>query len=104
MVTPATIMLNGTKATLNQRDKTLVVELLSPSDAEFEVVSTDPPTAAERSNRGTRMLAVRVRPNHGERVAISVVMQLESAPSVTTNAFNQSLASWPRGRTSDKNP
>ncbi len=102
MVTPATITLRGAKAILKQRDKTLVVELLSPPGAEFEVVSTDPPTTTERSNRGTRMLAVRVHAERDDRVAISVVMQLEGDPSVTTDTFSQSLSSWPRGRTTDK--
>ncbi len=95
MVTPAAITLDGGKAILKQRDKTLVVELLSPTDATFEIMSTDPPTAAEKSNQGTRMLAVRVRPNQDKSVSISVTMQLEGSPRVATDTFNQSLAAWP---------
>jgi hypothetical protein len=101
MVTSAEIALDGAKAVLKQDGRTLVVELRSPGDAVFEVISTEPPTSVERSNQGTRMLIVRVNAKTGQRLSIDVVMQLDGVASVAAKSFSSSLASWPGKPTAD---
>lgn len=103
MVTSAKITLDGTKAILEQDGKTLVAELQSPMGAVFEVLSTQPPTPDERSNRGTRMLAVRLDGKRGQRISIDVVMQLDGVARVAADSFSESLASWPGKPVADPN-
>ncbi|NOX54220.1 MAG: DUF4962 domain-containing protein, partial [Planctomycetes bacterium] len=74
MVTPAEIKLDGRKATLTLRGKTLTAYILEPADARFEVVSTKPPTAREKSNAGTRMLAITVAAGPSRRMVIRVAL------------------------------
>ncbi len=101
MVTTAEISVDGDTAVLSQDGKTLVVELRSPDDAIFKVVSTDPPTDNERSNRGTQMLTTRIAAKRGQRITIDVVMQLEGTEGVEPDSFGANLSSWPGNSTSD---
>lgn|GEM_PF-5211346 len=57
-------------------DRALIVDLLEPDGAVFEVVSTDAPTPEERSNKGTSMLATRAKPGEDGRVAVRIAMRL----------------------------
>ena len=76
MVTAAQIELSGNTAVLLQDGKKLVVRVISPRGAKFEIVSTKPPTAREKQNEGTRMLAVKVKHQGKEKLVIDVVMDV----------------------------
>ena len=75
IVTGAQIELHGNKATLTQDGKTLRAEILEPSDAKFQIVSTKPPTAREKQNKGTQILAIVVEAGPSGKVTLSVLMQ-----------------------------
>ena len=67
------------KATLRQAGKSLVVDLLSPADAVFEVLPAlpgpaSPKPAKQASNKGRRKLAVRL--NHVRSASIKVMFSL----------------------------
>ena len=81
MVTEADITLDGNKATLSQQGKQLTVEIASPPEAKFEVLSTKPPSSGERQNQGTRMLAARLNPAKGEmKIEVLLVPQTTRNP------------------------
>jgi len=70
-VTGAEISINGPRATLTQNSKTLLAEILAPSDAEFEVISNAPPTPDERQNAGTHILTITIKATAEKPVAIA---------------------------------
>ena len=80
MVTEADIKLDGNKAILSQQGKKLTAEMVSPPGAKSEIVSTKPPTPREKQNRGTRMLAARLKPAKGD-MRIEVLLR----PQTTGN-------------------
>lgn len=81
MVTEADIKLDGNKAILSQQGKKLTAEMVSPPGAKFEIVSTKPPTPRENQNRGTRMLAARLKPAKGDiRIEILLRPQTTGKP------------------------
>lgn len=58
MVTPAVVEVDGNRAVLRQQGETLYAQILSPEEATFEIVQTDPPPSDfDAPNPGTRMLA-----------------------------------------------
>ena len=57
MVTKADITLDGSRAILNQGKHQMNIEIASPANAKFEIVSTKPNTDKEHQNKGTQMLA-----------------------------------------------
>lgn len=59
MVTEAEVSLNGRAAILTKNGRNLEARIQSPTNARFDVVSTQPP-APERQNEGTRKLVVRL--------------------------------------------
>lgn len=73
MVTQADITLDGPRATLKQGNRQMNVEILSPANAQFEIVSTRPKTEQENQNRDTQMLAFTVKPDGKEPVTLEVV-------------------------------
>ena len=75
IVTRAAIKLDGNKALLEQDGKKLEAEIVEPAGAKFEIVSTKPPTARERQNEGTRMLATRVKPGDAQRLRIEILLR-----------------------------
>ena len=75
MVTAARIKLDGNEATLTQDGKTLRAKILEPAGAKFQIVSTKPPTAQEKQNEGTQMLAIIVEAGPSGNVAVSVLVQ-----------------------------
>ncbi len=75
IVTGAKIRLDGNKAVLTEDGKTLRAEIIEPSDAKFQIVATKPPTARERQNEGTQMLAVIIEGGASGNVALSVLLQ-----------------------------
>ncbi|MBI4877903.1 MAG: heparinase II/III family protein [Acidobacteria bacterium] len=74
MVTDAEVQLRGNEATLAKGGRTLTASVYSPAGAVFEVISTQPASAAENQNRGTRKLAVRL-PGRVERADIVVTLE-----------------------------
>ena len=75
MVTAAEIRVDGNKAALTQDGKTLQAEILAPPDGKFEIVSTKPPTAQEKQNQGTQILAITIEAGPSGDVALSVLLQ-----------------------------
>ena len=67
MVTASEVKLDGRVATLGGKVR---AEIVSPADARFDFVSTQPP-APQNPNQGTRKLAVRL-PEKATRVKITV--------------------------------
>jgi hypothetical protein len=59
MVTAADVTLNGREAVLSLAGKRMLAKIETPSDARFEIISTQPPQP-QRQNEGTRKLAVRL--------------------------------------------
>jgi hypothetical protein len=94
MVTGAEILLSGRRATLTQDGKTLLAEILAPSDAEFEVLSNAPPTAEEKQNAGTRILAITVSATAEQPVAISVLLQPTNGQQTPLEIEPRSLDQW----------
>jgi hypothetical protein len=78
IVTEARIELDGNTAVLTQDGKTLRAEILEPAGAKFQIVSTKPPTAQEKQNKGTQMLAITIEAGPSGNVALSVLMQPET--------------------------
>ena len=95
MVTGAEISLSGHRATLTQDGKTLLAEILVPSDAKFEVVSNAPPTPVEKQNAGTRILAITVTARAEQPVAISVLLQLTGDQQPPLKMDPRGLDQWP---------
>lgn len=75
MLTHANIELDGAKAILTRSGKTLSAEIIEPAGAKFEIVSTAPPTKAEKQNKGTRMLATTVKPGKSKLVRIVILLK-----------------------------
>jgi hypothetical protein len=80
MVTPADVELDGAKAILRQKGKSLTATILAPADAAFEVVSTTPPPP-QRQNEGTRKLAARVAPQE-KSLRITVLLSPGSSGEI----------------------
>jgi hypothetical protein len=61
MITEADIKIENNKATLTKDNKVMEMEILSPANAEFEIISTKqlPP---QDPNKGTKKLAFRLKP------------------------------------------
>jgi hypothetical protein len=95
IVTEAQIELAGRQATLTQNGKTLRAEILAPAGARFEIVSTKPPTARERQNEGTRMLATRISADGTNPVVISILLQPTSNGEQAASIKDQPLDEWP---------
>lgn len=70
MVTDAEVKLDGRRALLTKAGKTMRAEVLSPGDASFGIVSTQP-SPPQRQNEGTRKLVVRLQ-NPVEKTRIEV--------------------------------
>jgi len=96
MVTPAKVNLNGSTATLTQEGRRIIVKLLEPAGASFTVLSTKPPTAKERQNRDTRMLAIELDRPAGNKTTISVLIQTDEHYRPPAEAVRQPLSAWPR--------
>ncbi len=96
LVTAARLELHGDRAVLHQDGRVLEAVLLSPRGARFEELPTKPPTAREKQNKGTRMLAVRVRPHGDQAVVIRVVLVPGGNASRRTLAAvsERPLSSW----------
>ena len=73
MVTKADITLDGSRAILNQGKHQMDIEITSPANAKFEIVSTKPNTDKEHQNKGTRMLAFTVKPDGDKPLTLEVV-------------------------------
>jgi len=76
LITSSKVLLSGDgrTATLEQKGRTLRVEILAPSDgARFSVGSTRPPTGDENQNRGTVMLAIEATPTTAD-VSLAVLL------------------------------
>jgi hypothetical protein len=95
MVTGAEISLSGHRATLTQEGKTLLAEILAPSDAEFEVLSNAPPTPAEKQNAGTCILAITVLATAEQPTAISVLLQPTDGQRTPLKIEPRGLDQWP---------
>jgi hypothetical protein len=59
MITDAAVKLDGRRATLTKDGRMMRAEVLSPADAAFDIVSTQPPPP-QMQNSGTRKLVVRL--------------------------------------------
>ena len=75
MVTSAKIKLDGAKAVLTKNGRMLEAEILAPAGAKFKIVSTAPPTKEEKTNKGTSMLAVSVKPDGKKLVRLTVLLK-----------------------------
>jgi hypothetical protein len=73
MVTHAEITLDGPHAVLKQGKHQMNVEIVSPADAKFEIVSTKPKTDKEHQNKGTQMLAFTTKPDGEKPITLEVV-------------------------------
>jgi hypothetical protein len=80
MVTPADVELDGAKAILRQKGKTLTARIVSPKGAVFEVISTTPPPP-QKQNEGARKLAIRVAPRENS-LRITVLLSPGSSGDV----------------------
>jgi len=96
MVTRASLKLNGAKALLERNGKKVFAVLLSPKGGVFEEVSTAPPTPKENPNKGTRMLAVKVKTDGSKPLVISVLLLPGTERMPTTRPNLQPLAGWGR--------
>ncbi len=95
MVSGAEISLSGRRATLRQNGKTLLAEILAPSDAQFEVVSNAPPTPAEKQNNDTRILAITLTATAERPLAISVLLQPTGGGRAPLKLEPRALDQWP---------
>jgi hypothetical protein len=93
MITGADVRVEGATARLSQGGKRLEARILSPPGTVFSVLSTRPPTAAEKQNRGTRMLAVRAAPPKSGDVRIAVLLTPGSAPDAAPPPVRP-LSTW----------
>ncbi len=75
MVTAADVKLDGRRALLTRKAKTLEAKLSTGTDGAWEIVSTKPPQEIEKQNTGTRMLATTVAPGNGN-LTITVELKL----------------------------
>ncbi|MBN2292696.1 MAG: heparinase II/III family protein [Pirellulales bacterium] len=73
MVTKAKITLDGPRAILTKAGHTMNVEIVSPKNARFEILSTRPKTDIENQNKGTRMLAFKTKPDANKKMVLKVV-------------------------------
>ncbi|MFW5657779.1 MAG: T9SS type A sorting domain-containing protein, partial [Bacteroidota bacterium] len=79
---------------LRKNGKVMKVQINQPADAEFSVLSTDPGDDRQRSNEGTRMLAIEymsMNPTSSE-IAVEFIPN-DSSLSNFTNIESHSLAS-----------
>jgi len=95
MVTAAEIELDGSRAVLNQAGKKLQATIRSPAGATFEILSTKPPTDREKQNQGTRILAVRTKPDGDRPVTIDVVLRPIGDGDLEEVPPSRPLAQWP---------
>jgi hypothetical protein len=76
MLTSATITINGNRAVLQMEDDTLTVEILQPSDAIFDTVSTRPTYHPDETpNPGTRLLTTSIYLEKNMINTIAVVLR-----------------------------
>ncbi|MDO8542606.1 MAG: heparinase II/III family protein [Opitutaceae bacterium] len=92
MVTPAEVTLRGNVAHLRLGAEELSAEILEPGGIKFEVLSTAAPSPEEKSNEGTRMLAVIAHPKADTALTLRVLLTPAgvSAPRPAARA----LADW----------
>ena len=75
MLTRANIKLDGKKATLTQDGKTLLVEILSPANARFKIVTPPTPRKGERAHpENLSMLAAFVKPAGKKPVRLAILL------------------------------
>jgi hypothetical protein len=74
MVTDAEVQLRGNQAVLAKGGRSVTAIVYTPAGAVFDLVSTQPPSAAENQNRGTRKLVVKL-PGKVERADIVVTLE-----------------------------
>lgn len=95
MVTAASVDASGATAVLSQDGKQLRAEILSPSDARFEVLPNRPATSKENQNEGTSLLAIRVEPKDNADVVLSALLQPIVADKPLVAIEDVSLERWP---------
>jgi len=74
MVTDAEVQLRGNQAVLAKGGRSVTVIVYTPAGAVFEVAPTQPASATENQNRGTRKLVVRL-PGKVDRADIVVTLE-----------------------------
>lgn len=73
MVTRAHITLDRSNAVLKRGNKQMNVKIVSPKNAQFKILSTQPNTKTENQNHGTRILAFTAKPNGKKPVTLEVI-------------------------------
>ncbi len=74
MVTDAEVQLRANEAILTKGGRSVTATVYTPAGSVFDIVSTQPRSAAENQNRGTRKLVVRI-PDKVERADIVVTLE-----------------------------
>jgi len=100
LVTPADVKVDGRQATLTQKGKTLRLDLASPVEGKFEVISGDPPpNGYDAPNPGTSILIVNLRAPASGKLMIQVLLQPgeallsgKSLPVTTCESWSAPLA------------
>ena len=95
MHTRAAIETNGGEALLRQGDARLLVRILEPAGAKFEVASATPPKP-QAQNEGVRRLMVRLAPTKVARIAIALVPFRGERPRVAIEL--EALKNWGKER------
>lgn len=87
MVTDAEVELGQSEAILKKNGKAMKVKINEPGDAVFSILSTDPGDDRQRSNEGTRMLAIEYFVTNPVRTTMAVeFIPGDSLFSVAVNA------------------
>ena len=94
IVTRADARLDENRAVLTQDGKTLLAEILSPPGARFQMLPNKPPTAEEKQNEGTRILAFRVQASDTKHVALSVLLQPLEEGQSSMSLSPEPLTEW----------
>ncbi|MEN8151149.1 MAG: heparinase II/III family protein [Planctomycetota bacterium] len=88
MVTRAEVSIDGSRATLRQDGKTLILEVLSPAGAKLELFETaKPPMDHDAPNPGTRMIGFTTKLAAKEAASLVVVLRPAGVKAVEAKPF-----------------
>ena len=93
MLTPASVTVAGSTATLSRDGKTLALRVLEPAGVTVETYSTEPPAAHDAPNPGTVLVGFRVPVSAGSSVTLRVLL-VPGGGASSRELPPAELASW----------
>lgn len=97
MLTDAGITLDGSTAYLNKNNQGCTFEILEPTGASFQIVSTKPFTTNEYENTGTQMLSFTIHPTN-DFVRLAVLCTPNSKTGMFPKPTIMAITNWPGTR------